>query len=57
MTFYGSCERFNQFYEDLKKKYPFIIKPEEIFMDTYETQRTEIEIREKKKRQQEEERK
>lgn len=49
LTFYGSCERFNQFYEDLKKKYPFIIKPEEIFMDTYETQRTEIEIREKKK--------
>ena len=56
LTFYGGCDDFNNFYEDLKKKKSFRIKPEDIFLDIYNTQKSSLEIQEKKRRQEEEDR-
>ena len=54
LTFYGSCDDFNNFYEELKKKKTFRIKPEDIFLDVYNTQKSKLEIKELKRRQEEE---
>ena len=56
LTFYGGCDDFNKFYENLKKKKSFKINPEDIFLDIYNTQKAALEILEKKRLQEEEDR-
>ena len=44
LTFYGSCENFDKFYEKLKEKKTFTINPKDIFWDTYQNQKKLLEI-------------
>ena len=53
-TFYGSCDNFDNFYENLKKKKNFRIDPKDIFFDVYQAQRKYLEIQEKKRKLEEE---
>jgi hypothetical protein len=48
LTFYGSCENFDKFYEKLKEKKTFKINPKDIFWDTYQNQKKLLEIINKK---------
>ena len=53
-TFYGSCKDFNNYYEQLKAKKSFRLNPKDIFFDIYQAQMKELEIKEKKRRFEEE---
>ena len=53
-TFFGACDDFNSFYNNLKKGKNFKIEPKDIFLDVYNTQITELTIIEERKRQEEE---
>ena len=44
LTFYGSCENFDKFYEKLKEKKAFKINPKDIFWETYQTQKKLLKI-------------
>ena len=57
LTFYGSCDNFDKFYENLKKKKSFRVAPEDIFLDTYKAQKKLLEISIKKKKFEEEKKK
>ena len=48
-TFYGSCEAFNEVYENLMKQKTFTINPKDIFLDVFMTQKKQLEIQNKKK--------
>ena len=55
-TFYGTCDDFDNVYNNLKGKKSFKVSPKEIFLDVYNTQMTELIIQDEKRRQEEEQR-
>ena len=57
LTFYGSCENFDKFYEKLKEKKAFKINPKDIFWETYQTQKKFLKINMEKEAFKEEQKK